>query len=109
MEKGPPIWEAEGQEVGEGRGRTNRARQPPGRFSFISFLNSRHSPEQWGSPTGQMGKLRLLRAAQRRVYSSFPHSGLIRQEVPSQAPRRALNLQALAWGLAPVFWGPGAP
>lgn len=105
MEKWPSIWEAEGKEVGGGEGRGNQTQWPQGPFSSISFVNPGNRPE-WNLSTGQMGKLKLLGASQGRLYPSSCHCSLIRPEVTSQDPRRTPTMQALAWGLVPMFQGP---
>lgn len=105
MEKWPPFWEAEGKEVGGGEGRGKHPQWPQGPFSSISFVNPGNSPD-WNLSTGQMGKLKLLGASQGSLYPSSCHCSLIRPEVPSQDPRRTPTMQALAWGLVPMFQGP---
>lgn len=71
----------EGQEAGEGRGK-NQTPLKATRPALIHQLpESWKQPSEWSLSTGQMGKLRLLRTAQK----------------PDQAPKRTPNLQAFAW------------
>lgn len=106
---GPPSGRQKEKRLGwggaGGEGRGNHPQWPQGPFSSISFVNPGNSPE-WNLSTEQMGKLKLLGASQGRLYPSSCHCSLIRPEVPSQDPRRIPAMQALAWGLVPMFQGP---